>query len=134
MNRRRYNMLPRLPSGMTTPTTASGDRHHPTNGSSHITCSKIHHRSIVITSVASSMASNIHSCPSRRPRADRRLAVVMPTGKTGWFVLKGQTVERPMVVGRTKASNSSGSKEIVLYVVILVTVHLIACSVAACKP
>ena len=58
----------------------------------------------------------------------------MPTGKTGWFVLKGQTVEQPVVVGRTKASNSSGSKEIVLYVVILVTVHLIAHSVATSRP
>ena len=127
-------MLPRLPSGMTTLTTASGDRHHPTNGSNHVTCHKINSCSIVITSVASSTASNVHSSPSRRPRADRRLAVVMPTGKTGWFVLKGQTVERPMVVGRTKASNSSGSREIVLYVVVLVTVHLIARSVVACRP
>ena len=84
--------------------------------------------------MASSMASNIHSSPSRRPRADRRLAVVMPTGKTGWFVVKGQTVERPMVVGRTKASNSSGSREIVLYVVVLVTVPLIVRSVVACRP
>ena len=119
-------MLPRLPSGMTTRTTASGARLHPTNGSSHVTCPKINSHFIVITSVASSMGSNVPSSPSRRPRADRRLAVVMPTGKTGWFVLKGQTVERPMVVGRTKASNSSGSREIVLYVVVLVTVHLIA--------
>ena len=51
----------------------------------------------------------------------------------GWFVLKGQTVERPVVVGRTKASSSSGSRVIVLYVVILVTVRLIARSVAACR-
>ena len=58
----------------------------------------------------------------------------MPTGKTGWFVLKGQMVERPVVVGRTKASNSSGSREIVLYVVVLVTVPLIARSVVACRP
>ena len=50
----------------------------------------------------------------------------MPTGKMEWFVLKGQTVERPVVVGRTKASNSSGSREIVLYVVVLGTVLLIA--------
>ena len=84
--------------------------------------------------MASSMGSNVPSSPSRRPRADRRLAVVMPTGKMGWFVLKGQTVERPMVVGRTKASNSNGSREIVLYVVVLVTVRLIARSVAACRP
>ena len=42
----------------------------------------------------------------------------MPTGKTGWFVVKGQTVEQLVVVGRTKASNSSGSREIVLYVVV----------------
>ena len=84
--------------------------------------------------MASSMASIAHSSPSRRPRADRRLAVVMPTGKTGWFVLKGQTVERPMVVGRTKASNSSGSREIVLYVAVLVTVPVIAHSMVACRP
>ena len=57
----------------------------------------------------------------------------MPTGKTGWFVVKGQTVERQLVVGRTKASNSSGSKEIVLFVVILVTVPLIVRSVVACR-
>ena len=80
------------------------------------------------------MGSNVHSSPSRRPKADRCLAVVMPTGKMGWFVLKGQTVERPVVVGRTKARNSSGSREIVLYVVVLVTVHLIARSVVACRP
>ena len=60
--------------------------------------------------------------------------MVMPTGKTGWFVVKGQTVERQLVVGRTKASNSSSSWEIVLYVVILVTVPLIARSVVACRP
>ena len=127
-------MLPRLPSGTTPPTTASGDRHHPTNGSSHVTCLKIHRRFIVITSVASSTASNAHSSPSRRPRVDRRLAVVMPTGKTGWFMLKGQTVERQLVVGRTKASNSSGSREIALYVVVMGTVHLIARSMVACRP
>ena len=80
------------------------------------------------------MGSNVSSSPSRRPRADRHLAVVMPTGKTGWFVVKGQTVERPTVVGRTKASNSNGSREIVLYVVVLVTVPLIARSVVACRP
>ena len=57
----------------------------------------------------------------------------MPTGKMGWFVVKGQTVEQPMVVGRTKASNSSGSREIVLYVVVLVTVCLIARIVVACR-
>ena len=84
--------------------------------------------------MASLTASNVHSSPSRRTRADRRLAVVMPTGKTGWFVVQGQTVERPTVVGRTKASNSSGSREIVLYVVVLVTVPLIVCSVVACRP
>ena len=127
-------MLPKLQSGMTTPTTARGDRHHPTNGSSHVTCLKIHRRSVVITSVASLMASNAHSSPSHRIRVDRRLAVVMPTGKTGWFVVKGQTVERPVVVGRTKASNSSGSREIVLYVVVLGTVLLIVRSVVACRP
>ena len=80
------------------------------------------------------MASNAHSSPSRRLRVDRRLAVVMPTGKTGWFVVQGQTVERPTVVGRTKASNSSGSREIVLYVVVLDTVLLIVRSVVACRP
>ena len=80
------------------------------------------------------MGSNIHSSPSRRTRADRRLAVVMPTGKTGWFVVQGQMVEQPVVVGRAKASNSSGSRVIVLYVVVLVTVRLIAHSVAACRP
>ena len=84
--------------------------------------------------MASSTASNVHSSPSHRPRADRRLAVVMPTGKTGWFVVKGQTVERQMVVGRTKASNSNGSREIVLHVVVLGTVRLIAQSVVACRP
>ena len=119
---------------MITPTTASGDRHHPTNGSSHVTCLKIHRHSIVITSVASLTASNVHSSPSRRPRVDRRLAVVMPTGKTGWFVVKGQTVEGQLLVGRTKANNSSGSWEIVLYVAILDTVPLIVCSVVACRP
>ena len=80
------------------------------------------------------MASHVRSSPSRRTRVDRRLAVVMPTGKTGWFVVKGQTVERQLVVGRTKASNSSGSWEIVLYVVVLVTVPLIVHSVVACRP
>ena len=134
MSCRHYNMLPRLPSGMTTPTTASGDRLHPTNGSSHVICLEINSHFVIITSMASSMGSNVPSSPSCRPRADRRLAVVMPTGKTGWFVLKGQTVERPMLVGRTKASNSSGSREIVLYVVVLVTVHLIAHSMVACRP
>ena len=84
--------------------------------------------------MASSTGSNVPSSPSRRLRADRRLAVVMPTGKMGWFMLKGQTVELPMVVGRTKASNSSGSRGIVLFVVILVTVQLIARSVVACRP
>ena len=127
-------MLPRLPSGMTTLTTTSDDHLHPTNGSSHVTCPRINSRSIVITSVAMSMGSNVPSSPSRRPRADHHLAVVMPTGKMGWFMLKGQTVERPMVVGRTKASNSSGSRESVLYVVVLVTVHLIARSMVACRP
>ena len=39
-----------------------------------------------------------------------------------------------MVVGRTKASNSSGSREIVLYVVVLVTVPLIVRSMVACRP
>ena len=119
---------------MTTLTTASGNHLHPTNGSRHVTCLKINSRSIVITSVASSTGSNISSSPSRRPRADRRLAVVMLTGKMGWFMLKGQTVERPMVVVRTKASNSSGSREIVLYVVVLGTMRLIAHSVVACRP
>ena len=133
MNRYHYNMLPRLPSGMKTLTTASSARLHPTNGSSHVTCPKINSCSVVITSVASSMGFNVPSSPSCRPRADRRLAVVTPTGKTGWFVLKGQTVERPVVVGRTKASNSSGSRVIVLYVVVLVTVHLITRSMAACR-
>ena len=80
------------------------------------------------------MGFNVPSSPSRRPRADRRLTVVMATGKTGWFMLKGQMVEQPVVVGRTKASNSSGSRENVLYVVVLVTVHLTAHSVAACRP
>ena len=127
-------MLPRLLSGMTTHTTASGTRLHPTNGSSHVTCPKINSLFVVITSVASSTGSNVPSSPSRRLRADRRLAVVMPTGKTGWFVLKGQTVEQRMVVGRTKASNSSGSREIVLFVVVLVTVPLIARRVVACRP
>ena len=127
-------MLPRLLSGMTTRTTASGARLHPTNGSSHVTCPKINSRFVVITSVASSTGFNIPSSPSHRPRADRHLAVLMPTGKMGWFVLKGQTVEQPVVVGRTKASNSSSSRVIVLYVVVLVTVHLIARSVAACRP
>ena len=127
-------MLPRLPSGMTTLKTASGDRLHLTNGSGHVTCPKINSRSVVITRVASSMGFNVPSSPSCRLRADRRLAVVMPIDKTGWFVLKGQTVERPAVVGRTKASTSSGSREIVLYVVVLVTVPLIACSVVACRP
>ena len=127
-------MLPKLQSGMTTPTTARGDRHHPTNGSSHVTCLKIHRHSVVITSVASLTASNARSSPSRRLRVDRRLAVVMPTGKTGWFVVKGQTVEQHRLVGKTKASNSSGSRVIVLYVVVLVTVHLTARSMAACRP
>ena len=134
MNRCHYNMLPRFLSGMTTLTTTSDDRLHPTNSSSHVTCPKIKSRSIVITSVASSTGSNIPSSPNCRPRADRHLAVVMPTGKMGWFVLKGQLVERPMVVGRTKASNSSSSREIVLYVVVLVTVHQTVRSVAACRP
>ena len=80
------------------------------------------------------MASNAHSSPSRRPRVDRRLAPVMPTGKTGWFVVKGQTVEQLVVVGRTKASNSSGSREIVLYVVVLGTVLLTVCNEVACRP
>ena len=127
-------MLPKLQSGMTILTTASGARLHPTNGSSHVTCPKINSHSVVITSVANSKGSNVPSSRSRRPRADRRLAVVMPTGKMGWFVLKGQTVERPVVVGRTKASNSSSSRVVVLYVVVLVTVHLIARSMAACRP
>ena len=39
-----------------------------------------------------------------------------------------------MVVGRTKASNSSGSRAIALYVVVLVTERLNVCSVAACRP
>ena len=134
MSRRCYNMLPRLPSGMTTLTTASDAHLHPANGSSHVTCPKINSCFVVITSVASSTGSNVPSSPSRRPRADRRLAVVMPTGKMGWFVLKGQTVERPMVVGRSKASNSNGPREIVLYVVVLVTVPLIARSMVACRP
>ena len=119
---------------MITPTTDSDDHHHPTNGSNHVTCLKIHRRSVVITSVASLTASNACSSPSRRLRVNRRLAVVMPTGKTGWFVVKGQTVERQLVVGRTKASNSSGSREIVLYVVVLVTVRLIVRSMVACRP
>ena len=127
-------MLPKSLSGMTTLTTASDDRRHPTNGSSHVTCRKIQCCSVVITSVASLTASNVHSSPSCRTRADRRLAVEMPTGKTGWFVVKGQTVERQLVVGRTKASNSSGSREIVLYVVVWDTVHLIVHSVVACRP
>ena len=84
--------------------------------------------------MASLTASKVHSSPSSRLRVNRRLAVVMPTGKTGWFVVQGQTVERPTVVGRTKASNSSGSWEIVLYVVMLVTVPLIVRSVVACRP
>ena len=84
--------------------------------------------------MASSMGFNVSSSPSCRPRADHRLAVLMPTGKMGWFMLKGQTVEQPVVVGRTKASNSSSSREIVFYVVVLVTVHLTACSVVACRP
>ena len=84
--------------------------------------------------MASLTASNACNSPSRRLRVDRRLAVVMPTGKTGWFMVKGQTVERLIVVGRTKASNSSGSREIVLYVVVLVTVRLIVHSVVACRP
>ena len=127
-------MLPRSPSGMTTCTTASNAHLYPTNGSSHVTCPKTNSRFVVITRVASSTGLNVPSSPSHRPRADRRLAAVMPTGKTGCFVLKGQTVERPVVVGRTKASNSRGSTVIVLYVVILVTVRLIARSVAACRP
>ena len=126
-------MLPRLPSGMTTLTTSSGDRHHPTNGSSHVTCPKINSHFVVIISVASSMGFNIPSSPSHRLRADRRRAVVMPTGKMGWFVLKGQTVEQPVVVDRTKASNSSSSRLIVLYVVVLVTARLTACSMATCR-
>ena len=80
------------------------------------------------------MGSNVPSSPSRKPRADRRLAVVMPTGKMGWFMLKAQTVERPVVVGRTKASNSSGSWAIVLYVVVPGTVLLIVRSVVTCRP
>ena len=84
--------------------------------------------------MASLTASNARSSPSRRLRVDRRLAVVMPPGKTGWFMVKGQTVERQLVVGRTKASNSSGSREIVLYVVVLVTVPLTVRSVVACRP
>ena len=80
------------------------------------------------------MASNVHTSPSRKLRVDRRLAVVMPTGKMRWFVVKGQTVEQQLVVGRTKASNSSGSREIVLYVVVLVTVPLTVRSVVACRP
>ena len=127
-------MLPRLLSGMTTCITASDTRLHPINVSNHVACPKITSRFVVITSVASSMVFNIPSSPSCRPRADRCLAVVMPTGKTGWFVLKGQMVERPVVVGKTKASNSNGFREIVLYVVVLVTMHLIAHSVAACRP
>ena len=127
-------MLPKSLSGMTTPTTASDDRRHPTKGSNHVTCLKIHRRFVVITSVASLTASNAHSSPSRRTRVDRRLALVMPTGKTGWFVVKGQTVERLVVVGRTKASNSSGSWAIVLYVVVPGTVLLIVRSVVACRP
>ena len=118
-------MLPRLLSGMTTHTTASDAHLRLTKGSSHVICLKINSRFVAITSMASSTGSNVPSSPSRRLRAGRRLAVAMPTGKTGWFVLKGQTVERPMVVGRTKASNSSGSRETVLYVVVLVTVRLI---------
>ena len=127
-------MLPRSLSGMTTRITASDDRPHHTNVSSHVTCPKTISRFVVITSVASSTVSNVHSSPSRRPRADRRLAMLMPAGKTGWFVLKGQTVERPLVVGRTKASNSHGSREIVLYVVVLGIVLLIVRSMAACRP
>ena len=127
-------MLPRLLSGMTTHITASYAHLHPTNVSSHITCPKITSRFIIITSRASSTVFNVPSSPNRRPRADRCLAVVMPTGKTGWFVLKGQTVERPVVVDRTKASNSSGSREIILFVVVLVTVRLIAHSVVTCRP
>ena len=127
-------MLPRLLSGMKTHTTARGAHLHPTNGSSYIICFIVNSHFVIITSVASSMGSNIPSSPSRRLRADRRLAVVMPTGKTGWFVLKGQTVERPMVENRPKASNSSGSRAIVLYVVVLVTVHLNVHSMAVCRP
>ena len=127
-------MLPKLLSGVTTRITASGARLHPTNGSSHVTCPKINSRFVVITSVASSTGFNFSSSPNCRPRADHCLAVLMPTDKMGWFVLKGQTVELPVVVGRTKASNSSGSRVIVLYVVVLVTMHLIARSVAACRP
>ena len=84
--------------------------------------------------MASLTASNARSSPSCRLRVNRRLAVVMPTGKVGWFAVKGQTVERQLVVGRTKASNSSGSREIVLYVVVLVTVRLIVRSMVACRP
>ena len=58
----------------------------------------------------------------------------MPAGKTGWFVVKGQTVERLVAVGRTKASNSSGSWAIVFYVVVPGTVLLIVRSVVACRP
>ena len=129
-----YNILPKLLSGMTTCTTASDARLHPTNGSSHVTCPKINSHFVVITSMASSTGFNVPSSPSCRPRADRRLAVVMPTIKTGWFMVKGQTVEQQMVVGRTKASSSSGSREIVLFVVVLVTVPLILHSVVACRP
>ena len=127
-------MLPTLLSGMTTRITASDTRLHPINVSNHAACPKITSRFVVITSMASSTVFNVPSSPSRRPRADRHLAIVMPTGKMGWFVLKGQTVKRPVVVGRTKASNDSGSREIVLYVVVLVTVRLNVCSVAACRP
>ena len=134
MSRHHYNMLPRLLSGMTTCTTASGARLDPNNGSSHVTCPKINSCFVVITSVASLTASNAHSSPSRRTRVDRRPALVMPAGKTGWFVVKGQTVERLVAVGRAKASNSSGSWAIVFYVVVPGTVLLIVRSVVACRP
>ena len=127
-------MLPRLLSGMTTCTTTSGTRLHPTNGSSHVTCPKIISHFIITTSVASSTGSNVPSSPSCGPRADHRLAVVLPTDKMGWSVLKGHTVEQPVVVGRSKASNSSGFRVIVLCAVVQFTVRLIVHSMAACRP
>ena len=59
--------------------------------------------------------------------------MAMPTGKMGWFMVKGQTIEILKAVGRTRASNSNSLRETVLYVVNLATVLLITCSMATCS-
>ena len=72
-----------------------------------------------------------YSSPSRRTKAGCWLAMVMPTGKMRWFVVKGQTVKTPVAVGNIRASKNSDSRETDLYVVILATMLLMVYSMAA---